>query len=106
MIVQTNGVVQDILTALDLRLDQGFFNFGHFFVELLTGIGNDFRVRIVFQAFIQCGNLPANIANLIHSVMRLGHTLMYFHEQIKLFFQVLLSYFQPGISFDLQRSGR
>ena len=90
LVIQPDRIIQDILAALCLGLDQGLLDLCHFLIKLLARIGNDFCMRIIFQALIQRGNLPADVADLVDGIMGLRDSLTDFYQQIKLLFQVLL----------------
>ncbi len=70
---------------------------------MFAGIGHGLGLRLAFQAFVQRGDLGADVADLVNGVMRLRDPVADFQQQVKLFFHVLLGGFKPRIGLDLQR---
>ena len=104
-IVEPDRIIEHVLTAFCLGLDECLFDHRHLLIQGGTGVGNRFCVRVLLfvQALVESGHLRSDVADLANRVVHLCDFAENGLHQIELLLQIIRSHLQARVGEDLER---
>src|SRR3954463_15620528 len=91
-IVETDGIVQNVLAALRLGLDKRVLNWIYFPLQVPSRIAHSFAVVVFRQTLVEIINLFFYAVHLVHSFVYFADLVANLKEQIELLLQVCLGH--------------
>src|SRR5581483_9966289 len=105
LVVEANGIVQDILAALGFCLNERVLDRINFLRESFRRIAHRLPVIIFGQALVEIIDLLLHAGHLIDSLIDLAYLIVNLKQQIELLLQIGLFHFDTRIALDLERLG-